>query len=144
MGSDEKGIVLRGQTDIVEVEAEFEPAPEASAGVVQQEQAVPSATAPAPEASAGFGGVSSVHQPGMSAHELASALAYVVQALPKSKDDPLLRRIYLAVEAQPGAGGRRLALVAHDTYRAHAAYVRLPDGVHVTAQSGSGSSARPP
>ena len=113
MGSDEKGIVLRGQTDIVEVEAEFEPAPEASAGVVQQEQAVPSATAPAPEASAGFGGVSSVHQPGMSAHELASALAYVVQALPKSKDDPLLRRIYLAVEAQPGTGGRRLALVAH-------------------------------
>jgi len=113
MGSDEKGIVLRGQTDIVEVEAEFEPAPEASADVVQQERAVPSATAPAPEASAGFGGVSSVHQPGMSAHELASALAYVVQALPKSKDDPLLRRIYLAVEAQPGTGGRRLALVAH-------------------------------
>lgn len=114
--NEESGIVVRSKMVTEIVEAEFIPAP----------------GDPAPM---------KTHQPGMSAHQLASGLAYVSQVLPKSKEDPKLRRVYLSTERKPGTGGLRLVLGGFDTHRGHEAYVDLPDGVTVTPQAISAERA---
>lgn len=133
MNNDEEksGIVLRSTLER-EVVAEFVPAPSEGSrtkGAVQDAVAEPVVEQ------------LKTHSPGISAHQLASAIAYVAQVLPKSDEDHKLRRIYLSTEPAPGIGGKRLVLSAFDTHRAHEAYVSLPEGVDVVAQAISSDRA---